>query len=60
MEKEASTAIKAFKKGFANYGLTKEQYPKITYLYLSKKINTKLFNLDKNNSNYSNCPPGII
>lgn len=58
MEKEVSQAIIAFKKGFATYGLTKEQYPKMTYIYLSKKINTKLFNYDK--TNYTNCSPGII
>ncbi len=60
MEKEASMAISAFKKGFATYGLSKDQFPKITYIYLSKKINTKLFNYDKSNSNYTNCQPGII
>jgi hypothetical protein len=58
MEKEVSMAIPAFKKGFASFGLTKEQYPKITYIFLSKKINTKLFNYDK--SNYSNCSPGNL
>ncbi len=58
MEKEVGMAIPAFKKGFASFGLSKEQFPKITYIFLSKKINTKLFNYDKNN--YSNCSPGII
>jgi hypothetical protein len=58
MEKEVGMAIPAFKKGFTSFGLTKEQFPKITYIYLSKKINTKLFNYDK--SNYTNCAPGNI
>jgi hypothetical protein len=58
MEKEVSIAIPAFKKGFASFGLSKEQYPKLTYIYLSKKINTKLFNFDKNN--YTNCSPGKL
>jgi len=50
--------IDIFHKAFKNFGFNDKDFPKITYLFLNRNTQVKLFNIE--GKSYSNCQPGIF
>jgi len=60
IRRTAENEIKAFKTAFSMLNLSKDDEPKITYIFLTKKINTKLFFFNSQKNDFDNCQPGTI